>query len=335
MRNIIIAMAVAALVLTPGCGEKHEKAHEEHGKEGHEEKAVVPEEHGGEHSGHGHEGEEDAVALPEKIAAKIGLATDKVRMGRVKKTLGLPGEVVPNGDKVVHVVPRFPGIVKEVRKNIGDHVKEGEVLATVESNENLSLYNVVAHGSGRIIEKHVVPGEFVNEERDLFIIADLSEVWVNIAVYGKDAAEVAFGQRVTIEAVGGKTVSSGTISYISPIFSEATRSLAARVVLPNPNNIWRPGTFIKASFDITSDTEVLLVCNEAVQIINEKSCVFMKEDGDEYHPVPVQLGVQGKSHTEILSGLSKDAEYVCKGAFELKAQLTLKSLGGGHAGHGH
>lgn len=354
MKTIITFIAIAALVLVYGCGgkekageESHEghdheahaeeaKGHEGHAEEGgHEEKAVVEAEHGGEHEGHGHEGEENAVKLPENIATKIGLSLEKVKKGRIEKTLTLPGEVVPDGDKVLHVSPRFPGMVKEARKNIGDYVESGEVLAVIESNENLNPYTVTAQGSGRIIEKHVVAGEFVNEERVMFVIADLSVVWVNIAVYGNNTTEIAVGQSVRVEALGGKITAKGTVSYISPVFNETTRSLVARVVLQNPSNQWRPGTFIKALFDLKSGGEALLVPNEAIQIVNEKSCVFVKEGEGEYHPVPVATGVTGRTHTEILSGLSEGLEVVGKGAFELKAQITLKSIGGGHAGHGH
>ncbi len=214
-------------------------------------------------------------------------------------------------------------------------MQAGEALATIESNESLSLYEVVAYGSGRVIEKHATVGEFVTEERDLFVIADLSDVWVNIAIYGKDAPEITVGQSVRVEALGGKAETNAVISYISPVFDERTRSLVARAVIPNDKNLWKPGTFIKASFVLTADVPSLRVCKEAVQIIDEKPCVFISEDGDEFHPVPVATGVQGVSHIEVLSGLTEGSVYVCRGAFELKAQLTLKSLSGGHAGHGH
>ena len=272
---------------------------------------------------------------PVDVAQKIGLSLDTVRLGRIERTIELPGEVVPDGDHVVHIVPRFPGIIKKAHKNIGDYVQAGEVLATIESNESLSLYEVVAYGSGKVIEKHATVGEFVTEERDLFVIADLSDVWVNIAIYGKDAPEIVVGQAVRIEALGGKATTGATVSYISPVFDERTRSLVARAVIPNTNNLWKPGTFIKASFVLTAAESSLMVCKDAVQIVDEKPSVFVSEDGDEFHPVPVLTGVQGVSHTEIISGLTEGVAYVCKGAFELKAQLTLKSLGGGHAGHGH
>jgi len=290
---------------------------------------------GAEHSAHGHEGEENVVSLPVDVATKIGLSLDTVRLDRIERTIELPGEVVLDSDHVVHIVPRFPGIIKKAHKNIGDYVQAGEVLAAIESNESLSLYEVVAYGSGKVIEKHATVGEFATEERDLFVIADLSDVWVNIAIYGKDAPEITVGQSVRIEALGGKTATDAVISYISPVFDERTRSLVARAVIPNTNNLWKPGTFIKASFVLTATNPSLVVCRESVQIVDEKPCVFVSENGDEFHPVPVATGVQGVSHTEILSGLTEGIAYVCKGAFELKAQLTLKSLGGGHAGHGH
>ncbi|MFZ1683647.1 MAG: efflux RND transporter periplasmic adaptor subunit [Candidatus Zixiibacteriota bacterium] len=324
----IFGIALAAVFW--GCGSSSENNSQPKGSAAQTETTV-----GAEHGGHGHEGEENVVSLPVDVALKIGLSLDTVRLGRIERTIELPGEVVPDGDHVVHIVPRFPGIIKKAHKNIGDYVQAGEVLATIESNESLSLYEVVAYGSGRVIEKHATVGEFVTEERDLFVIADLSDVWVNIAIYGKDAPDIAVGQAVRIEALGGKAKTGAVVNYISPVFDERTRSLVARAVIPNSDNLWKPGTFIKASFVLTAADKSLMVCKEAVQIVDEKPSVFVSEDGDEFHPVPVSTGIQGVSHTEILSGLTEGVTYVCKGAFELKAQLTLKSLGGGHAGHGH
>ena len=333
--NVLILMVgfVLAAVLW-GCSNDSEKQLQQNGEGTHNETAVSAE-HGAEHGSHGHEGEENVVSLPEAVAQKIGMSLDTVRLGSIERTVELPGEVVPDGDHVVHIVPRFSGIIKKAHKSIGDYVQAGEVLATIESNESLSLYEVLAYSSGRVIEKHATVGEFVTEERDLFIIADLTNVWVNIAIYGKDAPEIAVGQAVRIEALGGKAATEAVVTYISPVFNERTRSLVARAVIPNPGNLWKPGTFVKASFVLTAADRSLLVCKDAVQIVDEKPCVFVREDGDEFHPVPVTTGNQGVNHTEVLSGLSQGDVYVCKGAFELKAQLTLKSLGGGHAGHGH
>ena len=334
IKVLILTFGFVLAAVLCGCGNGSEKQSQQDAEDIHAETAADAE-HGAEHGSHGHEGEENVVSLPESVAQKIGLSLDTVRLGSIQRTVELPGEVVPDGDHVVHIVPRFPGIIKKAHKNIGDYVQSGEVLATIESNESLSLYEVVAYGSGRVIEKHATVGEFVTEERDLFVVADLSDVWVNIAIYGKDAPEIAVGQAVRIEALGGKATTEAVVSYISPVFDERTRSLVARAVISNSGNLWKPGTFIKASFVLTAEEKSLLVCKDAVQIVDEKPCVFVSEGGDEFHPVPVSTGILGVNHTEILFGLAEGDVYVCKGAFELKAQLTLKSLGGGHAGHGH
>ncbi|MCX6833764.1 MAG: efflux RND transporter periplasmic adaptor subunit [candidate division Zixibacteria bacterium] len=256
-----LLFSISGIVLAAffwGCGSSSENNSQPKGGAAQTETSV-----GAEHGTHGHEGEENVVSLPVDVAQKIGLSLDTVRLGRIERTIELPGEVVPDGDHVVHIVPRFPGIIKKAHKNIGDYVQAGEVLATIESNESLSLYEVVAYGSGKVIEKHATVGEFVTEERDLFVIADLSDVWVNIAIYGKDAPEIAVGQAVRIEALGGKAKTEAVVSYISPVFDERTRSLVARAVIPNSNNLWKPGTFIKASFVLTAAEPSLMVCKEA------------------------------------------------------------------------
>lgn len=67
----------------------------------------------------------------------------------------LPGEIAIDPNRLAHIVPRFPGIVRDVRKGLGDRVEQGEVLAIIESNESLSPYEVRSLISGTIIEMHL------------------------------------------------------------------------------------------------------------------------------------------------------------------------------------
>jgi len=101
--------------------------------------------------------------------------------GEVDVGVDLPGEVRPNGDRIAHLGPRFPGIVREVRKEIGDRVHAGETLAVVES-ESLSPFALKAAFDGTVIDKHISPGETVTRDDTAFIVADLSTVWVTISI---------------------------------------------------------------------------------------------------------------------------------------------------------
>jgi cobalt-zinc-cadmium efflux system membrane fusion protein len=208
-------------------------------------------------------------------------------------------------------------------------------LAVLESNESLSRYNIVTPISGRIIEKHLTVGEFVAEDHDLFLVADLSTVWANCEVYAKDMPYVAQGAEVTITAVGSGETAHATLSYVAPVYSEHTRSALARAVLANSGDFWRPGTFIQATVSVEMSGPGLVVEKAAIQVLGEQQVVFVPgEHQGGFEAVPVYTGASGGDVVEILGGLDPGDPYVAEGAFELKARLVTASLDA-HAGHGH
>ncbi len=305
-------------------GHGHDEA--DHADEGED---VVNEEDG--HSDHEEEGIIEVTPEAMKMA---GITLAKVGRGCIGNSVDLPGEVGFNEDRLAHIVPRFAGIAREVRFRVGDYVNAGDVVAIVESNESMSAYSIKAIISGWIIDRHVTPGEFVSGEHSIYAIADLSNVWVNLAVYPKDADRIKPGLCAFIEAVGSKTRTEGTIQYVTPVLDANTRSITARVVLPNPNNTWRPGTFVRARVAAGSGEEGLVVEKEAVQVLDNEHVVFVSEGPGRFKPVEVEVGDSDSLFIKILSGLEEGTEYAVAGAFELKAKIVTSSLGG-HAGHGH
>src|SRR5262245_53654551 len=84
----------------------------------------------------------DHVAVSQQQRAALGIEVAPAAPGRVDAPVELLGEVVPNGDHLAHIVPRFPGIAREVRKVAGDEVRAGDVLAVIESSESLVRYDL-------------------------------------------------------------------------------------------------------------------------------------------------------------------------------------------------
>ena len=138
--------------------------------------AIAADEHEHDHDDHDEKG--FTVADFERSGVRLVTAGP----GEIDLGVELPGEVRPNADRIAHVAARFPGIVREVRKHVGDTVKAGDVLAVVES-EHLASFEVRAAFDGTVIDKHIAPGEAVDRDEPAFIIADLSTVWVTISVY--------------------------------------------------------------------------------------------------------------------------------------------------------
>ena len=205
--------------------------------------------------------------------------------------------------------------------------------ALSKGDERLAWYPLCAPFDGAVIEKHLTLGEKHGDDSDIFTIADLSSVWVDISVYQKDLSRVKTGQRVHISAGEGAPGAQGAISFVAPLVDEKTRTALARVVLPNPQGEWRPGLFVTAELSVDQEDAPVVIPKTAVQRVGGNTVVFMEAD-DGLIPVPVALGRSNPTHVEICSGLRSGERYVARGAFELKAKIVTSGLGA-HAGHGH
>jgi cobalt-zinc-cadmium efflux system membrane fusion protein len=188
--------------------------------------------------------------------------------------------------------------------------------------------------AGTVIEMHMVMGEVLGEDSDVLAVADLRTAWVDLDVPQTDVGAVYEGQKVTISASGsGLPDVAGVVSFVSPVIDEETRTVLARIQIPNESGQWRPGLFVRA--DVSTDRlEVpVLVPKDAVQTIEGESVLFVL-DGDAFEIVDVICGRSTKTHVEIVSGLSAGQEYVVEGAYALKAEIVTSGLDS-HAGHGH
>jgi len=101
-------------------------------------------------------------------------------------------------------------------------------------NERLAWYPLRAPFKGTLIDKHITLGEVVKDDAGIFVLADLSTVWVDLRVHLKDLPFLKKGQPVTMTAGPGVPEASGVIEYLDPVIDPRTRTALARVILPNP-----------------------------------------------------------------------------------------------------
>ena len=196
-------------------------------------------------------------------------------------------------------------------------------------DELFTRYEITAPFSGVIIEKHITFGEMIEEDAVAFIIADLSSVWAVLTVYQKDLSRIRPGQAVRIGVGDGEPRINGSISYVSPVVDEATRTTKARVVLPNADGRWRPGSFVTGEVTVEETEARLIVPKSAVQIVKGEQSVFVETD-EGFEPQPVRTGRTTETHVEISAGLQPGSRYVARGAFTLKAQLAKDAFADDH-----
>jgi cobalt-zinc-cadmium efflux system membrane fusion protein len=286
-------------------------------------------------AGEGHGDEEHTkgqlVVLSEEDVRDFGVQLSQAGPLAIASYVHLAGEVRANQDRVAHIVPRFSGIVSEVRAHIGDKVEPGQVLAVIESDESLAPYELKTLIGGTIIEKHITLGEALSRDVVAFVVADLSTVWVDLAVYQRDLGRVRVGQEVEVSTNHHRPVARGIISYVTPTVDERTRTATARVVISNDDGSWRPGMFVTARVKVGEAKVDVGVPRTALHTLDGETVVFV-QTGEGFAPRPVRIGRQGRDAVEILEGLEPGEVYVSRGGFVLKAQLQREAFG---EGHGH
>lgn len=198
-----------------------------------------------------------------------------------------------------------------------------------QADATYTRFEIRAPLGGTIIDKHMTLGENVAADADVFTIADLSTVWVNLNIYQKDLVRIRRGQTAVIETGHGIPPVEGTIAWVSPQVDEATRTAMARIELANPDGAMRPGLFVSARVTVGSSAAGLVVPKSALQTFEERPVLFVQTD-EGFAPMPVEIGRRNGTTLEILAGLMPGQTYVSEGAFTLKAQLSKGAFGDGH-----
>jgi cobalt-zinc-cadmium efflux system membrane fusion protein len=270
---------------------------------------------------HGHQKEEEPdVELTEPVLAASGITLQRAAATPIRIMLTLPGRLVPNEDRVAHITPRYPGLVKEVRKRLGDTVSKGEILANIESNQTLQTYSLPALVTGIVTARHATLGEFVDEQSELFVIADYSELYADFAVFADASSQIKVGQKILIR-FNDLTALETSVSLISPVIDIDTQSRFARAIVVNPDLRWQPGGFVSGDLVLSESTTAVAVRNDAIQMIEGRPTVFVRKEG-RLLPRTVMTGRSDADFVEILSGVSSGEEYASGNTFLLKAQLS-------------
>jgi membrane fusion protein, heavy metal efflux system len=312
------ATLLACILALNACG-KSDKAESE---------ASSTHESGEKKGGHAEEESEGHVELNEKAALAAGIELAIVDTVSIREVITLYGTVQPNAERVREITARYPGVISSITKKVGDNVQQGEILATVESDESLRSYNVMSTLSGVVIARKANPGEKASDT-SLLTVADLSTVWVELALFPRDLAKVHVGQSVRVKSVDEGVTTEGKIVYIASLGQSSTQTLTARVLLDNRDKRLAPGLYVVGDVVLSEQRVPLAVKSSALQSVENRSVVFVQA-GDGFQATPVEIGHSDGEYTEIISGLESGSRYAAANSFVLKSEL-----GKGEAGHDH
>lgn len=299
-------------------GEENGEGHEHDKQEGPSDKHEEGDDHDhGEENGEDH-GEE--AKLSEKAIEDSGIKLMEASEGIVDQTLLLTGRITLNQNKTASVKARFPGIIKEVTKAQGENVKAGEVLALIESNESLQVYAVKAPIDGVVLSRSINIGDTAGDAA-MFTIADMNELWAEFHVFSQDADLVKSGIPINVSTSECEKAQTTTIQSVLPITEASSQTLLARSTIKNVDSHWLPGMSVRGDVVVESRDVPVAIKTSALQQMEGKTVIFVKEADGAFKARPVKMGLQSKNWTEITEGLKSGETYVSEGSFVVKADI--------------
>jgi membrane fusion protein, heavy metal efflux system len=274
------------------------------------------------YAGRAHQWEYDSfegrTQISSEMAASFGIGTMLAGPATLDETVVIYGNIVANTERVRQVSARFDGAIRSVDVSLGETIRQGQTLATVESNESLNAYMIEAPIGGVVTARVANAGE-QTAGRSLFTIVDTSSVWAELAVFPGNWANVIPGADVSIApATGGASV-TGTISYVN-VMTDANQAVIARVVLDNSDGSWPPGTYVTADVRVGTYDVPLAVRRTGLQSFRDFTVVYA-QIGDEYEVRMLDLGRQAGDWAEVLGGLEPGTRYVTENSYVLKADI--------------
>ena len=211
-------------------------------------------------------------------------------------------------------------------------ISENQIREIEEKGEAQKTLTLYAPHSGFVIKKDAHHGMKVMPDKELYTIADLSTVWVNVDIYESEIPFVRAGQmaKVTLSYDPGATF-NGKVSYIYPSVDEKTRTAKVRLDFPNPGFRLKPEMYVNAEIKIDGGRH-LAVPEEAVLDSGMRKVVFIDKGNGHFEPKEIKLGAKMDGYYQVLAGLNEGERIVSSSVFLLDSESRLAEAMGAMAG---
>jgi Cu(I)/Ag(I) efflux system membrane fusion protein len=205
--------------------------------------------------------------------------------------------------------------------DVSDHqLKE----LTASKNVKKSLH-IHSRFSGIVLKLGAKEGQFVTPQNELYMLADLSSVWVYVDVYENELPWVKLGDvgEMTVAAVPGK-VFSGKVSFIYPYMEQKTRTARMRLEFDNEDGQLKPDMFANVTLQTGRKVEAVVIPSEALVRSGTRVQVFIRRDEGKFEPREVKVGISAAGLTQILSGVEVGEEVVTSSQFLIDSESKLR-----------
>ena len=190
---------------------------------------------------------------------------------------------------------------------------------TGESGEQIPIR---APFGGVVLERLATQGTAVNPGSQLFVVSDLSTVWVLAELDEAHISGAQVGRPVNVRvAAYPGDVFEGKVTYVGETVNPKTRRVTIRCEVPNRDGRLKPEMYATVDVGEQQPRPVLAIASTAVQTVNAQPSVFVAEPGNRFRVRPVELGPERDGQVVVRRGLQAGEKVVTGGAFILKSEL--------------
>lgn len=199
----------------------------------------------------------------------------------------------------------------------------GTIDNVIKTKQIYPYITIKATKNGVLLERKVNPGEIVEQNRELFNLADLKTIWLVGYAFEKDSPYLHLGEAVTGTIEESTETINGVLSYVSPILDNTTKTLEVRADIPNQNFKIKPNMYAEMYVN-TGIAHVLAIPTDAVEKFGDYNFAYVKIAPHTYEERKVETGKKNDQYTEVLSGIKAGEKVVTRGSFELLGESIKK-----------
>lgn len=266
-----------------------------------------------------------ANGLVEKLY--VAASQQPVKKGQKLATLWIPDWTAAQQEYLAVRQLGDRNLSAAARQRLALQFMPEDVLRRVDkTGQPQTRIDVLAPEDGYLSQLFVREGAQVSATQPLFELTSLKQVWIVMDYPPSAAGQIQTGSKVTAstDSQPGE-VFHGTVSELLPDVDAVSRTLKARVVMDNPQEKLRPGMYLNLSPDISAQTDVLAIPQEALIQTGSRNSVLLDDGNGHFTPQPVTTGATRDGWTQVLSGLEEGQSVVTSGQFLIDSEASLRS----------
>lgn len=252
---------------------------------------------------------------------------------------------------------------ESIRNSKNSTMKRGAKNVLTSSRERLQLFDVPEHQiqeleqtrkpkkqlhihspfAGTVMKIGALEGQYITPKDEVYLIADLSRIWVYVEVYEDELPWIKVGDmaQMKVRAAPGRLF-EGKATFIYPTLEGKSRTVRVRLEFNNKDHVLKPGMFANVVLLSDSQPDAIVVPSEAIVRSGNREQVFVVREPGKFEPREVQLGFSSAGLTQVLAGVQQGEEVVVSGQFLIDSESKLReatakmmeAMAGGDHDHG-